>query len=320
MRVACRALDRDFGVRLEGSPEDVAYTLRMGDLTVAVEWGNTTGNGHSLDEAHLLSSGLLDLVGAVRDAVGVWYNVTRDRPCYDVSSSAPHEAEKDEAPPQGAPGEGGSCPACPPCSECPQCPVAGCAPGECDFHGQVSKTFSWDGITCNDDIWLYNDAARGMGKDLYWPPNVRRNATVADVVGSPEGQLVAGCGQDSARRGLAGAPRLQDPWSAWATAYYGGKDIAHHRNIVWSQGLLDPWSGGGVYPPGGGVDGPLRQNISADGSQVALLIDLGGHHLDLFFEDPIADPASVKEVRRIEEEMVAQWCDEWRTMANEVVV
>ena len=30
-------------------------------------------------------------------------------------------------------------------------------------------------------------------------------------------------------------------------AYYGGRDeVARHRNIVWSNGALDPWSGQGV--------------------------------------------------------------------------
>ena len=27
------------------------------------------------------------------------------------------------------------------------------------------------------------------------------------------------------------------------TAYYGGRNLSHHRNIVWSNGALDPWSG-----------------------------------------------------------------------------
>ena len=51
-------------------------------------------------------------------------------------------------------------------------------------------------------------------------------------------------------------------------------------------GALDPWSGQGVYPPGGGPDGPMVQNISADGSQIALVLDLGAHHFDRMFADP----------------------------------
>ena len=59
-----------------------------------------------------------------------------------------------------------------------------------------------------------------------------------------------------------------------------------HTNIVWSNGALDPWSGQGVYPPGGGPGGPMVQNVSADGSQISLMLDLGAHHLDLMFSHP----------------------------------
>ena len=56
--------------------------------------------------------------------------------------------------------------------------------------------------------------------------------------------------------------------------------MTHHTNIVWSNGALDPWSGQGVYPdkPGSGPNGPMVQKISADGSQIALVLDLGAHH------------------------------------------
>jgi hypothetical protein len=76
-------------------------------------------------------------------------------------------------------------------------------------------------------------------------------------------------------------------------------------NIVWSNGALDPWSGGGHYGPGG-ITGPLVQNLTADGSSIALPIALGGHHLDLMF--PTAgDPESVINARKVEEQMIRQW-------------
>jgi len=93
-------------------------------------------------------------------------------------------------------------------------------------------------------------------------------------------------------------------------AYYGGRDdVGKHTNIVWSNGALDPWSGQGVYPPGGGPGGPMVQNVSADGSQIALTLDLGAHHLDLMFSDP-RNPPCFAQARAIEEERIKLWCQQ----------
>uniref|UniRef100_A0A7S3BW67 Uncharacterized protein n=1 Tax=Haptolina ericina TaxID=156174 RepID=A0A7S3BW67_9EUKA len=108
---------------------------------------------------------------------------------------------------------------------------------------------------------------------------------------------------------MLGAPLVTDAWSGWMTAYYGGRNISHHRNIVWSNGALDPWSGQGVYPDGGGPDGPMVQNISLDGSQIALVLDLGAHHLDLMFSDP-RNPPCFHEARKVEEVRIHTWCQE----------
>ena len=82
-----------------------------------------------------------------------------------------------------------------------------------------------------------------------------------------------------------------------------------HTNIVWSNGALDPWSGQGVYPPGGGPGGPMVQNVSADGSQISLMLDLGAHHLDLMFSHPSNPPCFAK-ARAIEEERIKAWIQE----------
>ena len=52
-------------------------------------------------------------------------------------------------------GGGSACPTCPPCDDCPPCPVSYCdwedtAP--CDYVGNLSKTFSWEGIGCNEAL------------------------------------------------------------------------------------------------------------------------------------------------------------------------
>ncbi|GAX83175.1 hypothetical protein CEUSTIGMA_g10601.t1 [Chlamydomonas eustigma] len=86
------------------------------------------------------------------------------------------------------------------------------------------------------------------------------------------------------------------PRQLWATQEWGGRRIWAHSNIVFSNGLLDPWHGGGV----------LRD--VAD-TVVALIIPEGAHHLDLMFSNP-EDPPSVIEVRRQEREWMRIWIEE----------
>ena len=69
------------------------------------------------------------------------------------------------------------------------------------------------------------------------------------------------------------------------------------------------WSGGGHYSTPGGITGPAVQNLTSDGSSIALPIALAAHHLDLYFPTP-GDPASVVQARSIEEAMIRRWCNE----------
>ena len=64
-------------------------------------------------------------------------------------------------------------------------------------------------------------------------------------------------------------------------------------NIVFSNGLLDPWSGTGVL-----------EDVSE--SVVALTLKEGAHHLDLMFSTP-DDPEELKEIRKMELMYIAQW-------------
>ncbi|XP_056139643.1 lysosomal Pro-X carboxypeptidase isoform X2 [Lampris incognitus] len=83
------------------------------------------------------------------------------------------------------------------------------------------------------------------------------------------------------------------PRADWAGTVYGGKDIASHSNIIFSNGGLDPWSSGGV-----------TRNISD--SLVAIMIPEGAHHLDLRYNNA-NDPPSVRTARALELMYFKKW-------------
>ena len=117
---------------------------------------------------------------------------------------------------------------------------------------------------------------------IYWH-SVKRNYSFDSVVDAQNSWLNT-CNDYYNSLGLYGVPKGHDPWSLWDTTYYGGKDIGTASNIVFSNGLLDPWSS------------VSAQKCERHGS--AVIIDLGGHHLDLFFPTD-ADPESVILARKL---------------------
>ncbi|XP_042484740.1 lysosomal Pro-X carboxypeptidase [Macadamia integrifolia] len=89
-----------------------------------------------------------------------------------------------------------------------------------------------------------------------------------------------------------------NPRPRWITTEFGGHDLrtvlkAFGSNIIFSNGLLDPWSGGGVL-----------QNVSE--SIVALVTNEGGHHLDLR-SSTTEDPDWLVEQRESEIQLIAGW-------------
>ena len=82
----------------------------------------------------------------------------------------------------------------------------------------------------------------------------------------------------------------------WLDEYYGGLEIQAASNIVFSNGLLDPWTSGGV-----------TANLSK--TVVSVVLELGAHHLDLMFEDP-NDPPCARAAREVEEANVRRWIAE----------
>jgi len=83
------------------------------------------------------------------------------------------------------------------------------------------------------------------------------------------------------------------PQPTLANSLYGGRNLASASNIVFSNGLLDPWSSGGVLKSG-------------EGGVVAIIIPEGAHHLDLRGSNP-SDPVSVVQARKQERAYIDKW-------------
>ncbi|KAG6611181.1 Lysosomal Pro-X carboxypeptidase [Phytophthora cinnamomi] len=79
---------------------------------------------------------------------------------------------------------------------------------------------------------------------------------------------------------------------------YGDEMLRSASNIVFSNGLLDPWSSAGVL------------NAPKDAKVTIVKIAEGAHHLDLFFSHP-KDPPSVIAARKTEVKMIHQWINEF---------
>lgn len=65
---------------------------------------------------------------------------------------------------------------------------------ECSFTANLSKTFSWEGIGCNEALSQID--IHGVGRDIYWPPQVpSRNYSVESIVG-PHHLTPGGCANE----------------------------------------------------------------------------------------------------------------------------
>ncbi|KAB0359158.1 hypothetical protein FD755_011889 [Muntiacus reevesi] len=87
------------------------------------------------------------------------------------------------------------------------------------------------------------------------------------------------------------------PRPSWIPTMYGGKNISSHTNIIFSNGELDPWSGGGV-----------TKDITD--TLLAIVIPNGAHHLDLRASNAL-DPVSVQLTRALEVKYMKQWISDF---------
>jgi len=274
MRLACEGgLQNDFKIEFTGDRSDVKYNIKLGSLTVAVDWDNATLMSGTFGPEEQKT--LHGLVEGVSNAVKVWYNVTKTLKCNDVgteSANAPQSlAEKARA------------------AWTPTSDGEATSPSVCGNMSH-SLTAAWEGVCCNENLDQVNYLAHGIGRDFFWPPNVPRNFSVEKIL---EARGTRGCraGPDDPR----GYPAMGDPFSTDLDDYYGGLKIGAASNIVFSNGELDPWSSGGV-----------TRNVSGAPTLIPLLLDLGAHHLDLFFPTPNDPPCAIN-ARIVEEANIRQW-------------
>ncbi|XP_031243250.1 lysosomal Pro-X carboxypeptidase isoform X1 [Mastomys coucha] len=92
------------------------------------------------------------------------------------------------------------------------------------------------------------------------------------------------------------------PRPHWMITMYGGKNISSHSNIIFSNGDLDPWSGGGV-----------TKDITD--TLVAINILEGAHHLDLRAHNAF-DPSSVLLSRLLEVKHMKKWIADFYSNAK----
>eukprot|EP00667_Euglena_gracilis_P006030 EG_transcript_6073 len=272
--VACGILTKSHPVRVTGNVSDVKYSVTVGNVSVTVDWNVTCGNGYTLQDA--IDSGVGHLLKGLADAVAVLYNASGDLACH--SWHHPIRRTRLMA--------GGQRP--PPAAAVPDHRQDD--PKICTVTGMPDTSDAWGLLCCNEGLNLVITSMQGIGGDLFWPPSVPRGTSLADLLGAPGPNT---CAAQYAALGLPGAPSWSDPWSLWDDAYYGGLQISSASNIVFSNGLLDPWSAGGVM-----------QDVSE--TAVAVAIARGGHHADLFFATP-QDPPSVRRARLVEEDNIRQW-------------
>ncbi|XP_061355173.1 uncharacterized protein LOC133299703 [Gastrolobium bilobum] len=93
-----------------------------------------------------------------------------------------------------------------------------------------------------------------------------------------------------------------EPRPHWITTEFGGHDIGSvlkrfASNIIFFNGLRDPWSGGGVL-----------KTISK--TLVAIVAKEGAHHVDLRFSTK-EDPKWLKDVRKKEVKIIASWISKY---------
>eukprot|EP01092_Planopodium_desertum_P015380 TRINITY_DN813_c0_g1_i1.p1 TRINITY_DN813_c0_g1~~TRINITY_DN813_c0_g1_i1.p1 ORF type:complete len:226 (+),score=16.61 TRINITY_DN813_c0_g1_i1:59-679(+) len=132
----------------------------------------------------------------------------------------------------------------------------------------------WDYLACTEVY--FPSAQRGM----WWPSSVWNETVDSEA-----------CQQQF---GVSLRPN-------WPIVHWGGFNLGSASNIIFSNGLLDPWHTSGVLT-----------NMSD--SLIAVVIPASAHHLDLRAPNP-ADPVYLSGARATEDYYIGTWLvDYWNTL------
>eukprot|EP00615_Pteridomonas_danica_P000926 CAMPEP_0114356294 /NCGR_PEP_ID=MMETSP0101-20121206/20855_1 /TAXON_ID=38822 ORGANISM="Pteridomonas danica, Strain PT" /NCGR_SAMPLE_ID=MMETSP0101 /ASSEMBLY_ACC=CAM_ASM_000211 /LENGTH=549 /DNA_ID=CAMNT_0001498657 /DNA_START=28 /DNA_END=1677 /DNA_ORIENTATION=+ len=169
-------------------------------------------------------------------------------------------------------------------------------PGGVPGDGPGPDSWGWQSCTEN----LHTFSARGI-RNYTFNMETSANQPCADIFGNDAS---------------TGQPLVQ-PDTSLLTRRYGGYKIGDGltgvSNLIWSNGLLDPWSGGGfLIEPSTSTSTSTSRAMSSSDDQGNVWISMpsGAHHLDLRGPND-ADPSDVTDARGIEEEVMKGWIDDY---------
>ena len=132
----------------------------------------------------------------------------------------------------------------------------------------LGNMIPWDWLACSEMVF---PIAQTGTTDMFWPLPFNLTA------------YTQAC---QAQFGITPRPY-------WSNTYYGSSDLSAASNIIFSNGVLDPWLSGGVTTP-------------QSPSITTLVIEHAAHHLDLRWPNP-ADPESVIAARAKEFAVMDSW-------------
>ena len=163
----------------------------------------------------------------------------------------------------------------------------------------MARYYAYDGKTC-----LPNVGQGGVPGNGPWPANAWGYQSCTETLhqfSTPPGSWRNFTFDLAAANANCATWYGVTPRPAYTEAHFGGFSLAETAtNLIWSNGLLDPWHGGGY----------LTAPADAAARGVHLIqMPRGAHHLDLRGPHP-QDPPDVTAARALEEEIIRGWIDD----------